>query len=89
MAAIKLSDYIKVSRDGVEYKAFVGDLPMDTGGGNDIDLFVNKIGDTMEGPLLLHSLTPTLQIEAASMHYVDQQILTRLVYDFRTLPPLQ
>jgi hypothetical protein len=88
MAAIRLSDYIKISREGVEYKAFVGDLPMDTGGGNDIDLFVNKIGDTMEGPLLLHSLTPTLQIEAASMHYVDAEVAKRLPLDFKVLPPL-
>ena len=88
MAAIKLSDYIKISRNGVEYKAFVGDLPMDTGGGNDIDLFVNKIGETMEGPLLLHDLVPTLQIEAATMHYVDTEVAKRLPLDFTILPPL-
>ena len=71
MAAVQYSDFISVCRDGVEYKAFVGDLPFDGGGGNEIDESVEKRGDTMTGPLLLYALTPTQDLEAASKAYVD------------------
>lgn len=71
MAAIQFSDFISVCRDGVEYKAFVGDLPFDGGGNNDVDEFVEKRGDTMTGPLMLYALTPVEDLEAASKAYVD------------------
>ena len=99
MAAIQFSDFITVCRDGVEYKAFIGDLPFDNGGDNDIDEFVEKRGDTMTGPLLLYAPTPSDALEATSKSYVELQItslnnlLTSLIneklpLDFSTLPDL-
>ena len=75
MAAVQFSDFISICRDGVEYRAFVGDLPFDGGGNNDVDDFVEKRGDTMTGPLLLYAVTPTEPLEAASKSYVDLQVL--------------
>lgn len=75
MAAVQFSDFISICRDGVEYRAFVGDLPFDGGGSNDVDDFVEKRGDTMAGPLLLYATTPTESLEAASKSYVDLQVL--------------
>lgn len=95
MSAIQFSDFISVSRNGEEYKAFVGDLPFDAGGSNDVDAFVEKRGDTMTGPLLLYAETPTNDLEAASKGYVDLQITANKVpddtfmpLDLTTLPPL-
>lgn len=81
MAAVQFSDFISICRDGVEYKAFVGDLPFDNGGNNDIDEFVEKRGDTMTGPLLLYATTPTEPLEAASKSYVDLQVFANEVND--------
>ena len=99
MAAIQFSDFITVCRDGVEYKAFIGDLPFDGGGDNDIDEFVEKRGDTMTGPLLLYAPTPSDALEATSKSYVELQVTSlentlmpiineRLPLDFSTLPDL-
>lgn len=86
MAAVQISDFITVCRDGVEYKAFVGDLPFDGGGSNDVDDFVEKRGDTMTGPLLLYAETPTTALEAASKAYVDLQVATNRVPDDKFMP---
>jgi len=81
MAAVQFSDFISICRDGVEYRAFVGDLPFDGGGSNDIDDFVEKRGDTMTGPLLLYATTPSESLEAASKAYVDLQVLANKAQD--------